>query len=293
MRFWGRYLKIIFNRIAAGLVPVDQSRSIEAVLKNGLEMIDTETRNELSAFVVAHQTANGGFADRAGNPDLYYTLFGTYLAEALSLTEVLGKSQNYLIETVKTKNLTGVYLNCAVIIHTKLFGNEQLPEEMHKKALNEITRERKTAHNTYTEFIHLLTLYQLKDYLATYQLIKKIRSKEKEAVQPCTVMAAELILCSLTRKPIDVITKRLLSFNRPNGGFVALEKTRIEDLLSTGVALYALNYVKTDLRLIKPECLSYIDSLYLNGGFRAMELDPETDIEYTFYGLLALGSLTN
>jgi hypothetical protein len=63
------------------------------------------------------------------------------------------------------------------------------------------------------------------------------------------------------------------------------------DLLSTGVALYALRFVKHDLRIMKPECLEYVDSLYANGGFCATVLDPGADVEYTFYGLLALGAL--
>jgi hypothetical protein len=292
MKFWERSLKTIFNRFASIIVSVDQSRSIEAVLNNGFLMIDTETEKAVCSFVSAHQTDNGGFVDRAGNPDLYYTLFGVYLAEALSLTESLNKVKTYLIDIEENKTLTGIHLNCAVILHIKLFGNKTLPEDIHNKVLNEIKQDAKSQY-AYSGFIHLLTLYYLKDYLATYTLIRKIKSKEADATSPCTVTAAELILSSLSRKPLEPITKRLLSFNRPNGGFVALDKTKIEDLLSTSVALYALNYVKADLRFVKPECLSFIDSLYLDGGFRAVEPDIETDIEYTFYGLLALGSLTN
>jgi prenyltransferase beta subunit len=274
------------------MVSVDQSRSIESVLKNGLQLVDVETKDTICSYVISHQTDKGGFMDRAGNADLYYTLFGTYLAEALLLTEVLNKIKIFLIDVEKNKTLTGIYLNCVVIIHAKLFGSETLPEEIQKKALNEIKQKEKSQH-AYSSFIHLLTLYHLKEYRASYRLIKKIRSKKPDTLSPCTVTAAELILCSLTHKPVDTTTKQLLSFNRPNGGFAALDKTKAEDLLSTGVALYALNYVKADLRLIKPECLSFIDSLYMDGGFRAMESDLETDIEYTFYGLLALGSLTN
>ena len=181
-------------------------------------------------------------------------------------------------------------MNCAVIIHVKLFGNDTLPKKLHKKVLKEMQQKGESQH-AYSNFIHLLTLYYLKDYWASYNLIKKIRSKDPLEESPCTVTAAELILCSLAHKPIGTVIKRLLSFNHGNGGFAALDKTKNEDLLSTGVALYALNYVNADNRLIKPECLSFIDSLYLNGGFRAMEPDIETDIEYTFYGLLALGSL--
>ena len=81
------------------------------------------------------------------------------------------------------------------------------------------------------------------------------------------------------------------SFYRENGGFTALNHAPYEDLLSTGVGLYALNFINADLRLMKPECLDFIDSLYENGGFRSTQTDFETDVEYTFYGLLALGSL--
>jgi len=84
-----------------------------------------------------------------------------------------------------------------------------------------------------------------------------------------------------------------MSFYRGKGGFAALHQTPTEDLLSTAVALYALHFTDSDTRLIKPDCLGYVDSLFRDGGFRSTESDVEIDIEYTFYGLLALGSLNN
>ena len=65
-----------------------------------------------------------------------------------------------------------------------------------------------------------------------------------------------------------------------------------EDLLSTAVALYALHFLDADIRIMKPDCLIFIDDLYDNGGFRATKYDSVTDVEYTFYGLLALGSMS-
>jgi prenyltransferase beta subunit len=88
-----------------------------------------------------------------------------------------------------------------------------------------------------------------------------------------------------------LLTDKLYSFYRHKGGFSALNRAPTEDLLSTGVALYALHFIEADTRMIKPECLSYIDSLYENGGFRSSYAERETDMEYTFYGLLGLGSL--
>jgi hypothetical protein len=83
----------------------------------------------------------------------------------------------------------------------------------------------------------------------------------------------------------------LKTFYRGKGGFTAINHAPYEDLLSTGVALYALNFINADIRLMKPDCLSFIDNLYQNGGFRSTQVDFETDVEYTFYGLLGLGSL--
>lgn len=72
---------------------------------------------------------------------------------------------------------------------------------------------------------------------------------------------------------------------------MATKTTKAADLLSTAVALYSLYFAGADLRKIRPACLDYIDSLFHNGGFSANSIDPDTDIEYTFYGLLALGAL--
>jgi hypothetical protein len=45
--------------------------------------------------------------------------------------------------------------------------------------------------------------------------------------------------------------------------------------------------------MIKPDCLDFIDSMFKNGGFGGNVLDQDPDIEYTFYGLIALGSLAD
>ena len=87
---------------------------------------------------------------------------------------------------------------------------------------------------------------------------------------------------------VDVIN----TYYRGNGGFAALHLAPGEDLLSTAVALYALHFLDADIRIMKPDCLIFIDDLYDSGGFRATKYDSVTDVEYTFYGLLALGSMS-
>ena len=73
-----------------------------------------------------------------------------------------------------------------------------------------------------------------------------------------------------------------------SGGFSAAQNAPVPDLLSTATVLFTLyNYG------IKPavDPLDFIDAhWHESGGFTATLLDDHCDVEYTFYGLLALGT---
>jgi hypothetical protein len=75
-------------------------------------------------------------------------------------------------------------------------------------------------------------------------------------------------------------------------GFRVFKQIRNCDMLSTAVALYVLKETGYDLRLTAPGALSFIESNYESGAFLSGDGDPTRDLEYTFYGLIALGSLT-
>ena len=292
MRFWERFSKITFNlftRVSGNKIQV---KSIESVLKNAVAMIDPESLKQMRSFIINQQTSEGGFPDRAGKCDIYYTLFGCFVAEALDIKTINAPLKHYVNKIVRTNNLTGINLYCASILYAKLFGLDTFPEPLKKKVLTDL-------HQTggklpiYSNFLSLLTYYYLKDLKGIYRIIKGSKTSDHSTEMPCPVTAANLVLLTLARKPTHKTKERLMSFYRGKGGFTALHNTPAEDLLSTGVALYALNYTESDIRLIKPDCLAYVDSLFHDGGFRSTEPDVEIDIEYTFYGLLALGSLNN
>jgi prenyltransferase beta subunit len=64
------------------------------------------------------------------------------------------------------------------------------------------------------------------------------------------------------------------------------------DLLSTAVALHALDGLQVDFAERKDAMLDFVDSLWTAaGGFHGTWDEEEFDIEYTYYGLLALGHL--
>ena len=80
---------------------------------------------------------------------------------------------------------------------------------------------------------------------------------------------------------------------RPGGGFVAMPKAPVPDLLSTATALHALSGLQVSFESLKEVCLDFVDSLWTNrGGFYGTWVDEELDCEYTYYGLLALGHLS-
>ena len=71
------------------------------------------------------------------------------------------------------------------------------------------------------------------------------------------------------------------------GGFYASEVAPIPDMLSTAVALFTLRLIGAEFR----DATQFIQAHWLdNGGFAPTLLDDYSDVEYVFYGLLALGT---
>ncbi len=73
-----------------------------------------------------------------------------------------------------------------------------------------------------------------------------------------------------------------------SGGFRASEEAPIPDLLSTAVALFTLRLLGATVR----DAMPFVQAHWLeSGGFAPTLLDDYSDVEYVFYGLLALGSI--
>ncbi len=315
MKYLERLSKTIFKLAVLPFLKKIRSKSIEAVLKDSLLLLTDETADEIRHFIRQKQNPDGGFADRAGKSDLYYSLFGYLVAEALSVNEIIGPLKEFVKNEITRKNLSGVHLYCGAILYSKLCGADDHSVALEKKVLQElksanpyistsIHQHISTSihqHIEYSSFMGFLALYYLENFFALKNLIKNykvytsahqhINTSPHQHINPCPVMAANAILQELSRFPDPSSEEKLMSFHHENGGFIAVLQAPCEDLLSTGVALYALKFINADLRVLKPQCLSFVDNLYEDGGFRAAQTDFETDVEYTFYGLLALGSL--
>ncbi len=264
---------------------------LEAVLAKSPLMIDDDMVKEIRSFIISQQTAQGGFSDRGGKTDLYYTLFGFYISEALRVTEVTEPLKRYVKEIVTKNSLSGVYLYCGAILYSRLLGLDTVTENLREQIVNDL-KETSSKQSEYSAFLGILALYYLEDYLTIRRIVNRYVSLDlPKNIHPCPVVAANEIILGMANSRSPEGANLLRSFHRKNGGFAALRHAPAEDLLSTGVALFALNFLEADFRLIKPDCLSFVDSMYDNGGFRSTSADSMTDVEYTFYGLLTLGSM--
>jgi hypothetical protein len=283
MKFSGTFSKNIFRLFAGRSLTRLRENSIEITLARSVRMLDDQTIDEINSYIKGQQTAAGGFADRGGKSNLYYSLFGCYIAEALRIDEIKSALKGYLIKAINTEELSGIDLKCALILYIKLFGNKNIPSHLLKN--DKIAAQ-------YSDFIYLLANYYSEDYISLFLIRQKMKSIRPNTGMPCSVLAAGLILQYGSKKHCEDPWQWMNSYYR-NGSFSAFRNITHGDLLSTGVALYALRFAGSNLSLIKPDCLSYIDSLYSDGGFCATAIDPGADVEYTFYGLLALGSLSD
>jgi prenyltransferase beta subunit len=102
--------------------------------------------------------------------------------------------------------------------------------------------------------------------------------------------AAVATLASLARPLPHDAAAWLLARRHESGGFLAAPDAPLPDLLSTAVALHALDLLEAPWRAHRDAVLDFLDTLWTAAGaFHGSWADDEPDAEYTFYGLVALG----
>lgn len=154
-------------------------------------------------------------------------------------------------------------------------------------------KERHSINLSYRSFVLFLTLDAVLPFRGLLKLGAGTMLKRTTVDQhsPCSEVAARLFLLKMESRDTSAEEDLLRSFACGSGGFKAFQHLQQADMLSTAVALFALRFAGCDLRLLKPGCLGFIQENYSEGAFLSGDGDPTRDVEYTFYGLLALGVL--
>lgn len=265
-------------------------------------------------FFRGRQRGDGGFADRFGKSDLYYTVFAVLSLSALDEPFDIDRAAAYLRSHGTGRQLDLVHLGCLVRCWAHLPGAEP-PETMRGELLDRLGEFRsadggyalqpaQSAGSAYGCFLALGTFEDLgaqpDDPGAIVGCIRSLATDDGAYTNdrslpvgsvPATA-AAVTVLHHLGGGPPGESAAWMLAQQVPAGGFLAIPLAPQADLLSTATALHALSLLGADLAGVRPPCLRFVHSLRrADGGFAGHAEDPTSDCEYTCYALLSLGHL--
>lgn len=259
---------------------------------------------------------DGAACDRGGRPDLYYTIFCLAGAQALDVPIPADRTQAWLASHGDGASLDFVHLGALARCWAAL-GLDRLPPGLTDALLQRIEAYRKPdgGYEADPKLTHG-TAYGAFVALGAYQDLDRTPPKVVELVRslkrletpdgawsnapglPTGALNATAGAVTLIRHlgfPVNpAVGDWLLAQQHPDGGFLAVPRAPLPDLLSTATALHALACLERRLpSRVHERCLDFIDTLWTaDGGFHGHWADDHLDAEYTFYGLLALGHLS-
>lgn len=274
-----------------------------------------ESAELVRAFLLSRLSPAGGFVDRDGKVDLYYTVFG--VEGLLALQHELPKEliAQYLGSFGDGEGLDFVHLCCLARCWSAVDARA-LSDEQRQRIASRLEawrtpgggfhpaagREQGSAYGC------LLAAAMYEDLILSLPNEEAIRRCMDElccANGGWTNEASLLIpnapgtaaAMALYRRKGWSVAERSIEWLKTcacaEGGFRALPLAPIPDLLSTAVCLHGLDGAEVDLTPFREPCLDYIDSLWnAEGGFHGNWTDDMLDCEYTYYGMLALGHLS-
>jgi len=267
-------------------------------------------------FFQSQRHPDGGFCNRAGEPDIYYSVFGIEGFQSLQQSLPEEWLRSYVESFGTGDKLDLVHLSCLA----RCWGG--LSIQSRQDCPTEVLAARILEHRTPDGGYDILpgsqegNLYGCFLAIGAFEdvgypiphtdsltgFISGLRDPQggffnsramPVSLVPQTAAAVTLLRHLGARCDDPRVGEWILSCFHPQGGFRAGTDITIPDLLSTATALHALASLKIELGAGVDLCLDFIDSLWTNrGGFYGHWEDTHADVEYTYYGLLALGHLS-
>lgn len=274
-----------------------------------------ESTELVREFLLKQIHPSGAGVDRDGRPDLYYTIFAIAGLQALQAEWPSAQVENYLRGFGTGADLDFVHLGALARCWAAV-GVEKMPGGTADELLARIEHFRSrdggydsepdaAVGNAYGCFV-ALGAYQdlgreIPEPLRMVQCLKLLETPDGAwgnarglKAGSTNATAAAVTLLHQLGMPINAaVGDWLLQQVHAQGGFLAMPKAPIPDLLSTATAVHALACLEREVpESLRERCLDFIDTLWsADGGFHGHWADDHLDAEYTFYGLLALGHL--
>lgn len=295
-------------------------------------------------YFLREQNDDGGFKNRSGRSDLYYTVFGLEGLIALHsaqfpvgasdarpddlspLEECARRAEAFLGSFGGGEQLDFVHLCClarawAAMVQLRPASGPRAPaaEVMRPRIESfragdggyhpEPGQEHGTAYGCFlalgacqdlglelphpTGLVKSLARLKVEGDAYTNYLLPHSGCELRARIGSTNATAAAVAVLRHVGQPVSPATGQwLLEQCHPQGGFLAMPNAPLPDLLSTATALHALAGLGVPYAGLRETCLDFLDSLWTNeGAFHGHWCDDKTDLEYAFYGLLALGCL--
>ena len=229
--------------------------------------------------------------DRAGRPDLYYSLFGCWLSVATEQAELQSALKEFVTSVTSAYSAGPVEELALLLIKTEL--DDAFKQQAVLSIIIPFLKNGRMIELSYQFFLISMAIDACGKNKGFFYFMGRIWLSlyRPRGTIPCSLTAALVY----ARKMLGLNTRRmqktLPGFFVEEGGFRAFDSVQTADMLSTGVALFVMKETEYDLRVVKPGCLEFVQNNYLDGAFLSGDGDLTIDLEYTFYGLLALGSL--
>ena len=246
----------------------------------GFGRMTDEAQAVLRQTVSLAQKPDGLFPDRSGHGDLYYTLFGLCLAHisgatvdrdacARTLEHAAPADLVHRAAQAHSRNLLKLMALPRAVRHLPFSAPKLDSPDLPDAAFPQGDRN-----SPYSCFLRNDTATDLAPYRLPGGLYSNLKGASEYGV---TATAAALCL-----HPDETTAAALAGLQTPDGTFPG------GDLLSTAVSLYALHRTghaaPYDVRDFLSGCFRP------TGLFAAVPADPFGDLEYTVYGLLAMGA---
>ena len=224
-------------------------------LRRGWKRISPEARRAIQAFVASEKTG-GGYMNAGGGEDAYYKQFGEVLEAVFSPLRLLGTRISLSAEDGRQEDTIYKRFFRFIEAEKRIFGG--------RSALKALLTNLPPARTTNAACCILAMQHQTKS------------------------------------RPDPGLLAWLHERQDESGGFRATDEAPVPDLLSTAVALFTLRLLGTEYNCplsivhcpLLRDASDFIHAHWLDsGGFAPTVFDNYSDVEYVFYGLLALGSL--
>lgn len=280
------------------------SAKMMQTLRKGRRKLSREAQEHIRQYIESQRIGALFFMNKSREADLYYTVFGLTLSCIFGLRIDREKARRELERCeVNRQDLVhyAAYMRSSILLDVSgnklwrlLFpSKEQAPPDFR-------TFPHSDSCSPYSRFIWLSLMEDMRRRIDNKKEILKSLDAYRIpgggyanrlgglSASTNATAAALSVGGQLAGYNVAEDVKRLYEWQDESGGFRATGQALLPDMLSTATALFALRCYGVKPR-VNPA--AFVEAHWLeSGGFAPTLAEENSDIEYTFYGMLALGT---